>query len=714
MNPICIKIEDFMNHRLSEIDCSQFKSALIVAKNKNNDRESNGIGKTTIYSAIEYALFGEVPTSVVDKVVRDGADKCLVTFDFELGGETYRIKRGRSRSGRSELKIEQWDGVKWEKISGTRIPEAESKIAKLIKLNSKAFAYSIKFGQSDLTGLSEVDKPEKRQKMLKEPLQLTPYTKLEKFVTDLVRPIKKDIERTDAGIQMLGDPEADIKAAESELKYCESTIKSKEATIEKLGKSIVEKDLSIADLKKRLGSNDNDAHDKIAQLRVRLKELKTIISNANERVQKSNRLIDDNTKRCVTVRTNLAELLVFQKNLVAKSFASKDELEKQLQKVANDEIQGVRILATYEAEYDAVNKSLPSGNVCSHCLQSITPEHRERCEKEVASLLEEKSKLIQTTKSNLTKCRNKKSRLEKERNDALQHERAVNSVQQDISTAKAELDIRTKNIEESEDRLADALSEMEKAQSEANDVVENLDRLKDIVKHSTESEINNQILALNDEVRVWKRSLENVRKELSEAQQRQGAAQERNKTANDNLLKIKTEKEKLTKLRKQLKTHQLVINAFSPGGIPTFVIHSVLDELQVEANQWLQKLRPDLEISFNEEVDMFFRVDGAEREHKQLSIGQRVYIALALKLGLSRVIQKKLGIDIRFLLLDEVDQSLDKAGVEAFAEVVRKLQDEFKVFVITHNDDLKDKFSHTILVEGDGKNGATSQVVASW
>jgi DNA repair exonuclease SbcCD ATPase subunit len=100
--------------------------------------------------------------------------------------------------------------------------------------------------------------------------------------------------------------------------------------------------------------------------------------------------------------------------------------------------------------------------------------------------------------------------------------------------------------------------------------------------------------------------------------------------------------------------------------------------------------------------------------YELLSGGQKFMIALALRLGLSLIIQQRLGVNIKFLQLDEVDKDLDKAAVDALAALLKKLQDRFKIFVITHNDRLKDKFSHAILIEYHEKDGSKAKVVSSW
>src|SRR5690606_1826428 len=137
----------------------------------------------------------------------------------------------------------------------------------------------------------------------------------------------------------------------------------------------------------------------------------------------------------------------------------------------------------------------------------------------------------------------------------------------------------------------------------------------------------------------------------------------------------------------------------------TLIINTCLNELQLETNVALQQLRPDLEVKFDADLNFTFMRNGVERDYQQLSYGQKFYIALAFKKGLASVVQRKMGINIHLLEFDEVDSSLDKAGVEAMANAIKKWQNDFCVLVITHNDSLKDKFSHAIIVE-EGDDGA--------
>jgi len=159
------------------------------------------------------------------------------------------------------------------------------------------------------------------------------------------------------------------------------------------------------------------------------------------------------------------------------------------------------------------------------------------------------------------------------------------------------------------------------------------------------------------------------------------------------------------------------------------IVKTILDDFQIETNKLLMLLNPDLQIQFSitpddsteddEEVkdffDIKFKIHGKDRSYSLVSGGQKFVFAVALKLALSLVIQRRLGVDIKMLELDEVDQALDDETVDLYMDVIKILQNNFKIFVITHKRVLKEKFTHAILVEGDFENGAVSRLVtADW
>ena len=181
----------------------------------------------------------------------------------------------------------------------------------------------------------------------------------------------------------------------------------------------------------------------------------------------------------------------------------------------------------------------------------------------------------------------------------------------------------------------------------------------------------------------------------------------------------------LEKLDNKFAMYPHVVQSFSSIGIPNLIIQNVLDDLQSESNALLSQLKPGLQLSFviektksdgtqDDTLEIKYLMNGKERDYDQLSGAMKLSVIFSLKLGLSFLLQKMVGTDIRFLLLDEIDQSLDKAGVDAFADIVKFFQKDFTILIITHNDRLKDKFSQDILVDQDINMISKAQVVSSW
>ena len=74
-------LDNFQCHEKSYIDLIGINSALIVGKVDNSDLVSNGVGKTSIFQAIEYVLFNKSDFPL-DRIVRDDTALCKITMDF--------------------------------------------------------------------------------------------------------------------------------------------------------------------------------------------------------------------------------------------------------------------------------------------------------------------------------------------------------------------------------------------------------------------------------------------------------------------------------------------------------------------------------------------------------------------------------------------------------------------------------------------------------
>ena len=88
MIPLRVYLEGFMSYRDS-IELF-FEGASLWAL-----AGSNGAGKSAIFDAITYALYGKHRggTQNAKALINDGADRLKVQFDFEVGPNQYRAER---------------------------------------------------------------------------------------------------------------------------------------------------------------------------------------------------------------------------------------------------------------------------------------------------------------------------------------------------------------------------------------------------------------------------------------------------------------------------------------------------------------------------------------------------------------------------------------------------------------------------------------------
>ena len=725
MDPQYLLMEDFMGHRHTEIDCSLFRSVLIVGRDKNNHRESNGVGKTTIFYAIEYALFGSVPSDTIDEIIRDGCDECKVVFDFEINKGAYRIIRiRRKRSKKSYLELYKKAEDKWKNISQKTPTETNAELAKIIEINYKAFHNAVLFAQSDLRGLAS-DTPGERKATLKDALGLVVYKKFEEIGKKEAKEIKSKIDKSESVIKSLGEPQEDIDVYECKLKEIKDDI-------DKLEKERAFNDIEyknrrsdLDDLKRLVSSGSHSLHDKLDDIKRQKQEANDDLTDVSLSLQDTSVELSNLEKEIQSDRDSVKSLqdrLEEKKKIPTRKI---DEIKDELQLFIDREINGKGFVASLDSKIKELKEPLPDGDVCPHCRQPMSQEHKEECAKRIKEELEQKEADLIMYGKRLTACMVKKKGLEKELNDTHNHNDLLERMRHTIHNTES--DIQRKEVYR--DKVKAIKQEKENKKKSYEDKVIVLKKkeqsLLSSLEKSESKEIDNKILIIQEKLEELENKSEELIRNLSHLNTSVGVYQEKAQVSKKDLQKLEKEKKKQEKLKNEYENYLNVIQGFSSSGIPTMVIYNILDDLQIEVNKLLDDLKPGLELQFTiskekvdgemeETLDIIFRVHGKDRSYKLLSGGQKFLFSVSLKLGLSLIIQKRLGVNIKFLELDEVDQALDKAAVDTYADVIRRWQDNFKIFVITHNDSLKDKFTHAILVEGDGNNGATASVVTDW
>lgn len=152
----------------------------------------NGSGKSTIFEAILFALYGELKNKGYKEIIRNSnattKDAVVVELDFEFDSVEYRVSRefrGKALSANAKL-------YKNEDLITSGAKEVTASIINLTKMSKDAFLHTLFASQKELTSLSSL-KNEDRKKMIRKLLGLEKIDFIEKELVEKSRQLKREI-----------------------------------------------------------------------------------------------------------------------------------------------------------------------------------------------------------------------------------------------------------------------------------------------------------------------------------------------------------------------------------------------------------------------------------------------------------------------------------------------------------------------------------------
>lgn len=721
MQILRVRLENFMAHKETDIDCTQFRSALIVGRINGNPRKSNGVGKSTIFRAIYFALYGEADVKL-ERIVRRGVDRCLVLLEFELDGTVYRIIRKRIKKN-AELEMWVKSQSDWTNISQKTTSQTEEELAKLIRISSVAFQHSVLFAQGSLAGLASATATA-RKNLLKEPFHLAVYGKYEKAAKEKTSILSKETDKLKLKIETIGNPEEIISNLNSELSEAQLKLARSETASEALSWQVGAAKNKLDELKKikvedpvALKTQRDSILRELSSIRKKNGDIQSIIDKDDERVLVATNSIAAARKVLATFETSLVELN-------SKSDRNREEIRTDIDKMISKEIEGKTFVAKLKSDYEAYQIPLPEGSTCDHCRQEISADHRKTCDAERSIKLVKISDDMLKYKGMLETVKAKKSKFEIELSTLESNNTSRQNLENRISAKKTEIEQNSNLLKQICETISSRKKEIETIIAARDDLEKQAKDIAEQLKAKTNESLKNDIAVATDLITTLETQHRIAKNEANDVAASISIFKEKIKDRQSDKEKLEILRTELMQTEKELRLRLKVQQAFSPSGIPTMIINTILDDLQIETNDLLAQINSGIELLFlvsktkgdkeEDTLDIIYRINGEEFEWKELSGGKQMMVSLCLKLALSLIIQRRVNVVIKFLMLDEVESQFDDETKDAFLALVKKWQEKFTIFVVTHNNQLKDKFSHAIMVEGDSVNEVTGKLVSSW
>jgi len=223
--PLTLTIKNFMCYR-EDVPTLDFRSIHIACLSGDN-----GNGKSALLDAITWVLWGEARTRTQEELVHQGQQDMAVELEFLSQGQTYRVSRRHSRSGRSrqgstilELQVAADEaGNSFAPITGNTMRDTQRRIIEILHMDYETFTNTafLQQGKADQFTRST---PAKRKECLAEVLDLSYYQKLEdrsktrsRDIQQRVRDAENVVELRQREIAQLPDFQEKFEQAKIEL-----------------------------------------------------------------------------------------------------------------------------------------------------------------------------------------------------------------------------------------------------------------------------------------------------------------------------------------------------------------------------------------------------------------------------------------------------------------------------------------------------------------
>lgn len=387
-----LKLENFKKYKNFKID---FSLGLIGIIGKN------GSGKSTIFEAILFALYGELKNKAYKEIIRNSdastKDAVVVELIFEFENCEYKIIRefrGKALSANAKL-------YKNEDLVCTGARDVTSRIISLIKMNKEAFLATLFSSQKELNALSSL-KNEDRKRMIRKLLGLEKIDFVENELIQKSRALKREIQAF-AEVLLSSEDEEDklnqISLKEIEEKSINDKINLENISYEKEEKELKRIKTKIEEFKNKalekqkafntLNITKHTIANKEEYLNKLIKDLKDL-----EVKQKDLNLLKSVKDEYKSLYEKIKVHIINKEQIIKKEALEKEQLSlrEQYSKAKND----ISILEKECCEYD--NLIIKDKNLSLDLkeLKSILKEEKEK-EKEIQILIASEKNIISQT-----------------------------------------------------------------------------------------------------------------------------------------------------------------------------------------------------------------------------------------------------------------------------------------------------------------------------
>ncbi len=676
-----------------------------------------GSGKTSILSAIGFAIFGNVPGTPSDPLsrfanptardlLRKGESRGFIRLWLKSGERNIVVHREIVESGTTVsdrggwvLIVEKNGKTKYKRLTATEmrnyiletlgIPEEKT------RARSRVFASAIYVPQFGIHSILNVSDKE-RLEIVNRVLNLIKYSYAREridYVKKVVRRrIRENLEKRESELRgKIAEEEQireELRRTKEELKRLEEELKELRRKEEEFKKVIEE----LEDKERRL----REIAGKIGVLKTQLEHLKR--EKEREEVRLKGKTVGEIEKE---LKRKSDELEKFKLELeeVGKR---KEEIEEERENVEKELERKIEETSTLTSKISAINgkvdelrkrlseiEELERKGVCPVCLQPVTHAHAHELKSKIVAEIEELEAKKKQYMENLRRASIEVEKL-KQRKEILSTEYS------EIESRESKLNEKIKNLLETLSELK-TLLEVAKKVSELEAKIENVKReLETVGKASKELD------EVTKKLSFMKKEYDDVLRKKEELSTRKGVLQGKISNYESKLEEIEKLREELIAVRNEISKNKFYIEFLDKHVLA--IIREVERYVKSKAyvafkEEFLRIFKTlmmgyeniDVEITPDFKLQFKAKIDGTMVTIDTPSGGQLTSISLAYRLALNRVARAMIP-QLRegILILDEPTYGFSPERVELLRKVLFSGEGPKQVIIVTHDRSFSD------------------------
>lgn len=185
-----VKLHNFLSYKEATLDLDNQGVTLIEGENKSNDSyTSSGSGKSSLLSAITYAIYGKTVTGLTSNAVinKEVGTDCSVVLYFIIDKDKYCIKRFRKGKHGAGNKVRLY--LNDHEITEATNPKTDKAILDLIGIQFNTYVNTISYGSSDEPVFSQATDKGKKE-ILDNLANTSIYSKARTYASDKLKEYK--------------------------------------------------------------------------------------------------------------------------------------------------------------------------------------------------------------------------------------------------------------------------------------------------------------------------------------------------------------------------------------------------------------------------------------------------------------------------------------------------------------------------------------------